>query len=109
MGQTIASVIGLCLAVYGAAELIGRVACKLVFGKGTLPTVIWVRAEEAEYRLRQLAAWRRYVCRDTVQPTVLLQNEDDMVRRLGEELGISVLKRKEWDGMCKNGFTTAEK
>lgn len=88
MWETIGAVIGLLLALYGAAELIARLCWRLVFAGEAEPLILSVAAgEDAEYRIRRLAAWMR-LHPTGYTPSVALSEENAALRRLCEELGL---------------------
>ncbi len=103
--ETLCAVIGLLLALYGAADLILRGVSRLLFGKGEEPLVCPVRDE---FRLRRLALWQQWVPSGGIRPAVLLCEDDRQVRRLCTELGLNVITPKEWDEMCKSALQVGE-
>lgn len=105
MWESIGAVIGLLLALYGAAELLARLCWRLVFAGGTEPLILSVTAgEEAEYRIRRFAAWVHLCPAGGFAPSVRLDGESEELRRLCEDLGLTVYISKD----SENRFTSAE-
>lgn len=89
MWEMIASVIALLLAVYGAADLVSRVCWRFIFaGKREQLTFTVSAEEDAEYRLRRLAAWARLCPNGGFTPIVVLAEENEPLIRLCTELGL---------------------
>ncbi len=95
MWESIGAVIGLLLALYGAADLVMRLCWRLVFAGEVQPLILSVSGEDAEYCIRRFAMWMRLRPAGGVTPTVLLRDEDAALRRLCEELGLGVCTAKD--------------
>ncbi len=95
MWETIGAVIGLLLALYGAADLLMRLCWRVVFAGETDAVTLSVAGENAEYRIRRFAAWVRLRPAGGFVPTVLLRKEDAVSERLCEELGLRVCTGKD--------------
>ncbi len=102
MWDVIAAVIGLFLAVYGAADLVARLIWRLVFTGEREMLMLSAASEDAEYRIRRFAAWIRLHPSGGYTPIVLLGEEDAHLQRLCEELGLLVCTAKD----DENGFTS---
>ena len=90
MWDVIAAVIGLLLAVYGAADLTLRLCWRVIFAGEDTPFTVTVTVDEsAEYRLRRLAAWMRF-CPKGFTPRVALTAPSESLKRLCEQLGFTV-------------------
>lgn len=89
MWESIAAVIALLLAVYGAADLVSRLCWRLVFaGERSALTLTVSADEDAEYRIRRLAAWTRLCPNGGFTPTVVLTEENESLIRLCAGLGL---------------------
>ena len=108
MWETCCAVVGLCMAVYGVLEAVGRIACRVVFGKGDEPPVVVVDPQTGEYRIRQIAAHARYRWCVGTLPLVVLTKNDEPLKRLCTQLGITAYTVEEWHKHLKNRFTTDE-
>ncbi len=95
MWETIGAVIGLLLALYGAADLIMRLCWRLVFAGKAESLIVSAAGEDAEYRIRRFAMWMRLRPAGVFTPTVLLREDDTALRRLCEELGLRVCTAKD--------------
>lgn len=96
--ETVAAVIGVLLALYGASELCLCVIQRLVFGKANYPLICITREEG---RLRQLCLWMHQAPRGAFCPTVWCAPNDEKTRRLCEELSIPIVEQKEWQEICE--------
>ncbi len=103
--ETVAAVIGLLLALYGAAELCLCAVQRLVLGKATYPLICITREEG---RLRQLRLWMHQAPCGAFCPTVWCAPHDEQTRRLCEELSIPVVTEKEWQEICKIALQDGE-
>jgi len=88
MWETIGAVIGLLLALYGAADLLMRLCWRVVFAGETDAVTLSVAGEDAEYRIRRLAAWMRLCPNGGFTPIVVLTEENEPLIRLCTELGL---------------------
>lgn len=95
MWESIGAVIGLLLALYGAADLIARLCWRLVFAGEAPPLTLSAAGEDAEYRIRRFAAWMRLRPAGGFTPTVVLPDENEQLQRLCEELGLQVCTVKD--------------
>lgn len=102
MWETVGAVIGLLLALYGAADLILRLCWRLVFAGKQEPLTLSVTGDDAEYRIRRFAAWLRLRPTGGFSPTVILPDENAVLRQVCEELGLHVCTAKD----DENGFTS---
>lgn len=98
MWNVIGAVIGLLLAVYGAADLVMRLCWRLVFAGEEESLVLSVAGENAEYRIRRLAMWVHFCPHGVFVPTVVLAEENESLKRLCERLGlICKITLQAWD------------
>lgn len=88
MWETIGAVIGLLLALYGAADLIARLCWRLVFAGESEPLTLSVAGENAEYQIRRFAAWVRLRPAGGYLPTVVLTEENESLMQLCAALGL---------------------
>ena len=109
MGTTVVSVIGLLLALYGAADLSVRICYGLLFKNRAErdQLVLVVETRHAEYRLRRLALWRNLIPDGGYDMVVVYPSAMPQVRVLCEELGITAFTEKEWNGMRKSALQSA--
>lgn len=95
MWESIGAVIGLLLALYGAADLIMRLCWRLVFAGEAQRLTLSAAGEDAEYRIRRFAMWMRLRPAGGFTPTVVLPDENEQLQRLCEELGVQVCTAKD--------------
>ncbi len=89
MWEIIASVIALLLAVYGAADLVVRICWRFIFAGEREPLSFTVfSGDDAEYRIRRLAAWSRLCPNGGFTPIVILTEENEPLIRLCKEMGL---------------------
>lgn len=102
MAEDIAMVLVVLAALYGIADLIGRLAYRLLFGrrgKQYLLTPLVGGREDMEYRVRQLAAMRRFFPHNAIRSLVvdcgLNHEEQQLTQRLCNELRLDFCSAEE--------------
>lgn len=106
MGNMIAAVVGLLLALYGAADLIVRICYRVLFGRRTARgrLLLHARGKDAEYQIRRLAVWRYLVPDGGFDWVVVLSDTDSACQKLCDELGFATVTEKEWMGMHESSL-----
>ena len=111
MAEDIAMVIVIVAALYGVADLMGRLAYRILFAKGGRQYVVVPLTrgrEDAEYAVRRLGATRHFFPHGTVYPLLvdwdLGEEEQQLTQRLCDELRLEVCRREELGEILLTGL-----
>lgn len=108
MRETIPLAIGMLLAVYGAAQLLWHLACRLLCddggNNGYLVIPMSGNREDAEYHARRTALLRGYGFHPIVLDTGLTPESATLTEEVCRRLRVDFVAEKEWQKMLENAL-----
>lgn len=115
MAEDIAMVLVILAALHGAADLIFRMAFRVLFGKCEhlyLTMLLSGDKDDAEFHIRRLAAIRRFFPSGHVKAITIDRGVDEeqkaIAQKLCNELRVDMYNEKEWWQMLTDGLQIQE-
>ena len=117
MGETVLFAVGLLLAVYGAADILWRIACRVVsFGQGEEAyLLVPMRGErdDAEYQARRVKVLCRGGYGQNIRPILfnkgLTPQSAALTREVCARLSVEFVDEKEWDDLLETALQDEKK